>query len=292
MRFVPSRIAWLLLLGLLPTSLLTGCAEPPQLLQKAPVTATATIEPLGYLLDRVGGERVDVQVLIPTGRSPHEYEPRPGDLKALLESDLLLRVGHPSFAFEERLLESTTERSPDLQQISLMEVAGTAVEGLEEPHPWLAPPVLELIARELGERLAEIDPEGADGYRQRAEAFAAEARALEAELAQFLAASPCRAFLVDHPAWGAFARRYGLVELAIEHGGKEPGPASLQHTVEAARVARIQLMLVRPGRPEATSLSVARALGAETEVLDPLSRDIPATLRKAAELISRSCDHD
>lgn len=281
------------LLSLLPflagLALAVGCAAGESD-AAAPVSAVASVEPLAYLLERVGGERVAVRSLIPAGRSPHDYEPSPGDARALAGVDLLLVAGHPSFAFERRLLERPRHASPSRRgdELSVMQLAGDELAGLEDPHPWLSPPVVARLAEELGDRLGALDPPGAEGYRRRAAELAAEARALDAELDARLAASSCRVFLVDHPAWGALARRYGLEQLALEHDGKEPGPASLARLVERARAARIRLVLVRPGH-QAAVRSLARALDAEIEILDPQARDVPAVLRRAAELVTRSC---
>lgn len=282
-------VALTLLAGCAPSTSSTGAASSGT--KPAPWIAAATVAPLGSLLADVAGDRWTVRVLIPPGRSPHDYEPSPGDLKTLASARFLFRVGHPSFTFEERLLLPLAQRPKALEVLSLADLGAPAVLG-EDPHPWLSPPLLETTARALGESLAKLDPEAAADYRRRAAAKAELFRALDGELARILDAGGCRTFLVDHPAWGAFAAHYGLHQLAIEREGKDPGPATLARTVEAARAAGLRLLLVRPGRPAARSLSVARSLGAETAELDPLAPDLEANLRRAAELVAGGCRHD
>ncbi|MCB1057547.1 MAG: zinc ABC transporter substrate-binding protein [Acidobacteria bacterium] len=276
-------------------TLLAACtAEAPGASSPAaspPPVAAATVAPLGTLLADVAGNRWSVRVLIPPGRSPHDYEPSPGDLRTLSEARLLLRVGHPSFVFEQRLLVPAAQRRVPLETLSVEELVSTSDEA-KDPHPWLSPPVLVAASRVLGERLSELDPAGAKGYRQRAATEVRRFTRLDTELREILETGGCRTFLVDHPAWGAFAEHYGLEQLAIEHEGKDPGPATLTRTVEAARAAGVRRLLVRPGRPAARVLSVARSLGADTAELDPLAPDVEDTLRQAATLIAGGCHHE
>lgn len=249
------------------------------------LAVAASLPPLATLAEEVGGPQVAVSVLIPAGRSPHSYEPSPGDVRRLAQADLLVLVGHPSHLFEQRLVAA---RENDAPQLVLTELAaGTPAAG--SAHPWLSPPVLVAAARALAGELAELDPVHAAAYRERAERFAAEVEQLDGELRRQLVASPCRTFLVDHPAWDAFAAHYGLHQLAVEVDGKEPGPATLVRVVAAARAVRVRLLLVQPGVPQARSRSVAQAVGAEERILDPLSPDLLGTLRRAAQAVSEGC---
>jgi zinc transport system substrate-binding protein len=259
----------------------------------APVPVVAAVPPLGWLAEQVGGDRVAVRVLISPGRDPHHFEPTPGDVRGLGEARLALRVGHPAFGFEERLLAPLSRRSAPIATVSLAEVAQKAGASLGgDPHLWLSPPVLVEAAGRLAEVLAELDPQGAARYRQRGAALQEELRALDERLLERLAASPCRTFLVDHPAWGSFAERYGLTQLALEIDGKEPGPASLVRLMGEAESAGIRKLLVLPGKPSGSTRTISRTLGADVETLDPLAPEVPATLERLADLVARSCDHD
>lgn len=257
----------------------------------SPIMVAASLPPLGYLAERVGGARVRVTVAIPAGRSPETYQPTPRDLSQLRGARLLVRAGGPVFIFEERLVTAIRGRSRELRELRLDAVA-RALPGYrmpEDPHLWLAPPVLGATAEELAAALAALDPDHRDGYRQRAAELIAELDALDRELRLLIEGSPCRTLLVDHPAWGGFAEHYGLRQLAVEVDGKEPGPASLAGLLREARAAGIRLIIERPGHPVASTRNVARILGAEIATVDPLAPKVLATLRAIAELAARSC---
>ncbi len=258
----------------------------------APILVAASLPPLGYLVERVGGERVRLAVAIPAGRSPETYQPTPRDLSRLRGARLLVRAGAPVFIFEQRLVTAIRGRSGDLRLLSLDEVARALAdyEMPEDPHLWLAPPVLAAAAEELAAALAALAPDHRDEFHRRAAELQAELAALDRELRGRIAGSPCRTLLVDHPAWGGFAAHYGLRQLAVEVDGKEPAPASLAGLLREARAAGIRLVIERPGHPVASTRSVARALDAEIATVDPLAPRVLDTLREIAELAARSCE--
>jgi zinc transport system substrate-binding protein len=260
------------------------------------IPVIASLSPLGWLAEQVGGDRVAVRVLIPPGRNPHHFEPTPGDLRGLREARLVLRVGHGSFGFEERLLEPLLRQQETGEQASVVRLdlaAGAAGVPLgEDPHLWLSPPVLVEMAGRVVEALATVDPAGAAHYRKRGAVLQEKLRVLDARLRKVLSASPCRTFLVDHPAWGSFAAHYSLTQLALEIDGKEPGPASLVRVIREADQARVRLLLVEPGKPGGSTVTVTRTLGAEVQVIDPLMADIPANLERMARLVAEGCERE
>ena len=79
--------------------------------------------------------------------------------------------------------------------------------------------------------------------------------------------------MVFHPAWSHLACEYGLLQMAIEAGGKEPGPAQLVATIEEARREGIRVIFVQKGFSDRSARVIAAELGARVEPLDPLARD-------------------
>lgn len=226
-------------------------------------------------------------VALPPGASPETYDPSPRRLEPLRRARLVVRVGDPDFIFEERMLRAAP---PDVLVVSLAEVAGEIgfARG-EDPHLWLAPPVLAATGYRVAEALGELEPERREEFARHAAAWAAEVERTDEEVRRILAAGGCGTFLVDHPSWGSYASHYGLRQLALEQHGKEPGPATLRRTIEAARAAGIARVIALPGARRAAVRAVARELGAEVVTIDPLAADVLDTLRRMAHLVAQSC---
>ncbi|HEX2253870.1 MAG TPA: zinc ABC transporter substrate-binding protein [Thermoanaerobaculia bacterium] len=252
----------------------------------------ASVPPLAYLVDRLGGERVATTVLVPPGTEPHAYEPSPRQIAALADAHLFVEIGHPAFPFEARFLDHLAATNPGLQ---VVEVAA-AVELLEagddehdhgeamtDPHVWLAPGTMARAAREVAAALVQLDPEHARDVRARLDAFLADIAALDRRLAAVAAGAKRRSFLVHHAAWTYLAAEYGLDQVAVEAGGREPGPRQLARIAETARREGIRVVFVQQGFSPQSAQVLADELGGRVVALDPMAYDWLATMHRVAD---------
>ena len=88
-----------------------------------------------------------------------------------------------------------------------------------------------------------------------------------------------------HPAWGYFAKEYGLQQFSIELEGKEPSPAELIKELKEAQNMGIQNIWVQPQRSSRMAKTVADSLGGKIFELDPLAANWHDSLRKATNRI-------
>ena len=92
------------------------------------------------------------------------------------------------------------------------------------PHLWTSPPLVRQMAARIRDALTELDPAQGPFYAANYASFAAELDDLDRDIRAQLAGLTNRRFMVFHPSWGYFADTYGLIQVPIEHEGKEPGP--------------------------------------------------------------------
>ena len=97
---------------------------------------------------------------------------------------------------------------------------------------------------------------------------------------------PSRKFLVFHPAWGYFAQAYGLTQVPIEQGGKEPGARTLVTLIEQAKRDQIRVVFIQPQSDPRFAEQIARAIGGRVIAIDPLAPDYVANLRAVARQIA------
>ena len=256
-------------------------AESPRL------RVVATVPPQAWLVKRIGGERVDVEVLLPPGASEHTYEPTPQQVARLADARLVVEVGHPALLFERRLLDTMLAREPRPLVVEMVP-GGTPPNAApvhdhgRDPHSWLSPRVMRAAAGDVEAELEKLDPPGAPLYRANLRQALADIDRLDADLRRELAHLPQRRFLVYHPAWGYFARDYGLQQVAIETDGKEPSPRRLIELVEAARRAGTRTVFVQRGEYDRPAQAIADELGGKVVALEPLAEDWPGSLRRTA----------
>jgi zinc transport system substrate-binding protein len=243
-----------------------------------------SVPPQKWLVERLAGDLVQVRVMVPPGAEAHAYEPTLGDLRALSGARLYVAVGHPKFSFEEAWLAKLLRDLPDLRVVDGQEGARSDAG---DPHVWLAPSQMHAMARNVAAALSDLLPTHRATIEASHAALETEVDGLDAELRRRFDEVRGRRFFVFHPAWGYFAREYGLVQVAIEREGHEPDPSTLARVMDDARASGVKIVFVQPQQSSAGARLVAEEIGARIETIDPMAEDwstnLPSVGRKIAE---------
>ena len=287
---------------MLPKSLLVACLLslaplPLAAAQDARLRVAVSILPQQFLVERIAGDRVEVLTLVQPGDNEATYSPGPATLAALDGARAWFTMG---VHFEDAWLARITRDRPGLEIVPLAEGlplrdieaevgshdhAGDAA-GRSDPHAWTDPRLAARMAARIADMLARLDPAGAVEYAAAAAELQAELLALHEELAALLAPVRGRAFIVFHPSWGYFADAYGLVQVPIETGGREPGPRGLAEVIRRGRETGARAVFVQDQFSQRSARAVAEALGAQVVTADPLALDYADNLRRVAERIA------
>jgi zinc transport system substrate-binding protein len=267
-----------------------------------------SVLPLKTFVEKVGGKQVQVQAMVQPGYSPHTYDPTPKQIAALSEALLYVRSGVP---FEQVWMERIQAANPGMQVLDARTGIDLGAIDLHEhsdghtgsvassdkdderrkatesdPHIWTSPRLVKQMAGRICDKLIELDPRNAQDYRRNYEAFAVELDTLDRDIRALLDDLPNRRFMVFHPAWGYFARDYGLIQVPIEHEGKEPGPRALTALIEQAKREQVKVIFVQPQYNSKSAAEVAREIGGRILAIDPLSADYSGNLRRIAQEIA------
>lgn len=276
-----------------------GAAAP----RTGPVAAVAGIVPLAGIVERVGGTDVAVQALVQPGQSPHAFEPTPRQMDGLAQAEVYFRIGE---AFETALLRKIEGIHAGLRVVDTRQgVTLRPMEdghgdhddhaahdghhhghGEDDPHIWLDPLRAKQIARTVCEALGELRPERKAAFEANCAAFVKELDEAHARIAEKLKPFAGRSFFVFHPAFGYFAERYGLRQVAVEQAGREPGMKWLEACRAEAKRAGVKAIFVQPEFSAHTAKAIAERLGLEVVRLDPLRKDLAAGLEALAEAVA------
>ncbi len=280
----PSRpLARPLLAALLAALSLAACARA-----KAPArpVVLVSVPPQGWLVERLAGDLVQVEVMVPPGADPHTYEPTMRQMRAAAHATIYVKVGHPHFAFERVWFDRFLAENPGLLVVD----GARGVARLSgDPHLWTSVDAMRTMAIHTAGALAKILPAEAQEIGRRLRGLEAELDGLDRDIRRTLAPCRNRSFLVFHPAWGYFAESYGLRQIAIEHDGKVPAPADLARIIETARAAGVRRVFVQPQTSASGARLVAGEIGAQVVTLDPLAADWDENLRHVAQAIREGC---
>lgn len=266
----------------LAVATLTGCGtDRSSAASNGKLDVVAAFYPFAYVAQQVGGNDGAVVDLTKPGAEPHDLELTPRQVAAISEADLAiyLKGFQPSVdeAIQQNRPAHTLEVStvvPLTRPVSPDEQGGgqDRSQPAGDPHIWLDPTRLATVARAVGEQLAAADPPHAADFRARAAALVTRLDGLDTQLRDGLRNCRQKAFVTSHAAFGYFAERYGLEQIAIAglSPEAEPAPAriqQIQREVEERGITTIFFeTLVSPDLAE----TIARDTGATTAVLDPI----------------------
>lgn len=304
MKFTITGMIIVCLFGML----LAGCREqPPSDGARERLAIAVSIAPQAWLVERIGGERVEVHTMVRPGESPATYQPADVQVTEVMRSAAYFRIGVP---FENGAWFRSIRQSRKLPVVDFRdgielrrmeahvhcdhdhahgheETAETEGWG-DDPHIWLSPRLLRIQARTVADALGDLDPDHRGDFELALESVDRELQELDAELRLRLEPVAGRVFLVFHPAWGYFSDEYGLKQIAVEIEGKEPGDADLTRLQQEAREAGASVLFVQRQISARSVQAVADAIGGRVEILDPLAADVAENLLRVADALLAS----
>ncbi len=281
--------------------------------------AFVSILPQKYFVERIGGDLVDVRVLVGPGQSPHTFDPTPRQMTELSRSTVYFRIGIP---FEDTLMPKLratlkgstvvdTRKGIELRRMDAdadhdhhenadeahhghdatehsNNISGdkhdghTHEAGAPDPHTWLDPMLVKVQAQTICEALCKIDPAHAETYRKNLAAFEHDLDKVDADIQKALAPIKGNKIFVFHPAYGYFADRYGLKQTAVETGGKEPAARQLAALIAKAKQEGVKVIFVQPQLGLKNAQTIATEIGGAVVSLDPLAPDYIRNLEEMA----------
>ncbi len=273
---------------------------------------SVSIAPQKYFLEKITKDKFDINVMVKAGSSPHTYEPKTSQMKSLSNSKIYFYTG---IEFEKAWLDKFKKSAPNTLFIDssasieriVMEEHSHEEEGPEghkhekhndhededdhdglDPHVWLDPVLVKVQAKNIYEAVVSIDLENKEFYTKNYEEFLKELDSLDAQIKEILKPYEHKAFMVFHPSWGYFAKRYDLEQISIEIQGKEPKPNELIELVKDAKEHNIKIVFVSPQFSQKSAKSIAQNIGGKVVAIDSLSENWSKDLLKTANEIANS----
>jgi len=255
-------------------------------LLSAAQTVTVSILPQKYFVEQIAKDFLHVNVMVAPGASQHTYEPKPAQMKELANSDAYFTIGD---GFEKAWLPKFHNANPKMlivdsikgiEKIAMAEhhhegeKAGAHQDHEEEsldPHVWLDPILVKTQAKNIYDALVTLYPAQTAEFTKNYEAFIVSIDALDASIQKTLSDIKSRKFIVFHPSFGYFAKRYNLEQIAIEVSGKEPKPSELATIIKEAKEENAKVVFVAPQFSQKSAVSIAKQINGKVVPIDPLA---------------------
>lgn len=272
---------------------------------------SVSIAPQEFLVEKIAGDTISVNTLVGTNDDPHSYEPKPKQLKDIEKSDIYFRVG---IEFEDIWVERLANKYKNIKFINTQE--GIVFmknshhhdghhshnhhshnhhshnhhdehhhHGEFDTHIWLDPVNMQIMAKNIANALSKEYPEHKALYETNLNKLLLELDELDKYNQNKLSSLKGKPFMVYHPSWGYYAKRYGLKQIAVEIDGKEPKAKDLEELVEEALEHKIKIIFVSPQFSSKSAEVIAKKTNAKVYKIDQLSKDYIKQMKKMTDAI-------
>jgi len=253
--------------------------------------------------NRWSGDKIETTVMVPEGSSPHTYEPKPSQMKAITQAQIYFAI---EVEFEKIWLEKFKNQNKNLVVSDVVyDINKSAVTGGHhhedeadkkdeqdthetlDPHVWVDPINVKHIAQNIYATLSQVDANNSSYYKENLENYLKEIDTLDSQIKEILKDVPQNAtFMVFHPAWGYFAKRYHLRQLAVEVEGKEPKMKALIQLIKKAKQEKVQAIFTQPEFSDKSAKLIANSLGITVIKTSPLAKNWSENLLNLAKAIA------
>lgn len=323
---------------------LSGCQKSGQgqTKENGKLKVYASFYPMYDFASKIGGDKIDIKQLVPTGTEPHDWEPSSKDLVDITKADMLIYNG----AGMEHWVEDVTN-SANNEKLMLVE-ASKGVDLIKsssehddhdddhdghkgdshdvdhdkdhdkndnkdhdknddrdhdkndkvddkdhdhgdfDPHTWVSPKNARIEAKNIKDALVKADEKNKDYYEENFKKFDNDLKALDDEFSSEISKLPNKTVVVQHEAYGYMMRDYGLKQKGIQglSPDSEPDPSRMKEIVNFAKANNVKVIFFEELISPKVAQTIAKEVGAEAKVLNPVEGLTKEQLDKGEDYIS------
>jgi zinc transport system substrate-binding protein len=261
----------------------------------------SSILPISGLIEKIGGQYVDVYTLVESGADPHVYEPRPSQLRALAKLDAYFSVGS-GIEFELLWLDKFKALNSNMRiinctkGITLSENCGSCSHGHDhshdhmaesfDPHVWVSINNLIMMVSTIRDALISLDPEHQNHFESQAADLMIDLYNSKLTIKKELAKTNQKAFLVLHSSWGYFSRDFGLEQIVVHMNGKEPSAKDMARIIQIAKQKNIQFIITSKQFSQKSARLISKEINGRIVQIDTLNPNITEALNQIAKELS------
>ncbi len=237
--------------------LTVGCSKSEITVESTKPQVYCSFYGIYDFVSEIGGDRIDVYNMVPTGTEPHDWEPSTKDMADLIKADVIFYNGLGMEGWIDKVKSSVGE---DVKFVELSE--GIADENTNDPHIWLDPNNAEKMCISILDELCELDSVNSNVYEQNSSNLISEIQKVDNEYKTALTGISNNKIVVAHEAYSYLCKAYGLEQIPIEgiSADSEPSPSKMKELINTLIDKNIKYVFFE----ELVSSKVAETLAAET----------------------------
>jgi len=249
-----------------------------------------SILPQKYFVEKIAGDLVDINVLLPPGANPRYYSIMPSQMKEISRSSAWLRIGQ--IPFEKSWGKKIRQTNPKMKVYDTSARADWIITKADtvnftgaDPHIWMSPVEVKKIASESYKALIKTLPEDSVVLTANYKKWIVEIDSLNQEIKKSFKNLLQRKFIIFHPSLTYFARDYNLEQIPLEIEGKEPSARQMGDIINLAKKENIHIVLLQKGFNMDNAHQLAREINGKIIIIDPFDEHWEKQLRNISSII-------
>lgn len=239
------------------------------------IKVSTSFYPLYFLASTIGGDKVDITNIVPSGAEPHDYEPTSQDMVKMESSRLIIINGGGLEVWGENIKNNINPRNT----VIIMAGEGLTTQSISEngqasidSHIWLNPLLAGKMVDKIVQVFEQVDPLNKNYYQSNANALKIKLGNLDEAYKKGLSTCQKKDIISSHAAFGYLATAYGFNQVSIAglSPDAEPSPQQLADIVKFAKINQLKYIFFERLVSPKLAQTIATEVGAQTLVLNPL----------------------
>jgi len=287
-------IVFLLFIGILVAgSLIYFAVNSQGKSDNGKIGVAVSIGPEVEFVKAVGGDKVDVTLMVPSGSDPHTYEPLPGQLSQVSNAKMYAEVGTP-VEFETNYMDKIKSANSHMlvvncsKGIKLIPNTAENEENTIDPHVWTGPKNAKIMVENIYQGLVQVDPSDEAYFQKNRDHYLQQLDELDKNTTQLLKGKQGTTILIFHPAFGYYCKDYNLTMVAAMINDEEPSPQRIAMLVNTAKQNNIKVVFTEPQYGPKYMQSVASQIGGQVVFVNDLDENYLQNMESTAKAFSQA----
>lgn len=268
--------------------IVVGCSskEDSNYTESGKMLVYASFYPLYFLADEIGGDNIDLRMVVPNGVDSHDYEPSMNQLKEIENAQLFIYNGANYESWADKVVGNIIDEKRTINASQLVDL--NVIDGNPDPHIWLNPDNMIQIGKAIKEKLVSLDEKNKDEYEKNFNELSDRLRELDNRYFEVLKDKNKDSIIVSHAAFGYMTERYGFNQIPVSgiSPEQEPSPKTIANLIETARNKNHEYIFLETLASPKTVQVIAEETNLQILTLNPIEGLTEEQLKNGEDYIS------
>lgn len=258
------------------------------------INVVVSFNALKEFTQAIGGDKIDVKVIVPEGTEPHDFEPKPRDMESINQAQVFIYNGLNMENWVDKTLTAIDNKKL-LSVDASKNIEVIQQNGQTDPHIWLSLKNAQIEANNILEALVKVDATNKAYYEKNYDDFSSKLLKLREDYSNKFSTLSNNNFVTGHAAFAYLCRDFNLKQNSVEDvfAEGEPSPKKLKDLVDYCKQNNIKVVFMEELASPKVSETLANEVGAKVEKIYTIEskedgKDYLESMKENLEMIYNS----